>query len=125
MLYVREPDASLILSIYQLMPLTGEERLLGRSVVPLEQLQHKSIELWGKQYSLSGGGRVELTAQYISFDESDEQASVDLALLGEQFQKGELSWVANKLGGALAAPGPTPAAASAPKPASPVGVGGG
>ena len=58
--------------------MAGQPKLLGRMNVAVEELRHNSVQLWGEQRALSGGGRVELKAQFVPFSDSNEQSRLDM-----------------------------------------------
>lgn len=98
-LYVRDAeDATLVLSIYyEANMLGGDPKLLGRTQVKVSELRSNSIQLWGQQMALSGGGRVELKAQFIEFDSSAAKVEDQLASLASSARGADLGALSSQL----------------------------
>lgn len=91
--------ATLVASVYFENPLSGEgPQLLGRTQLKVDELRDKSLSLWGEQRALSGGGRLELKAQFIEFG---DEANLDLERLQGLIGAFDTGALANTLGRAL------------------------
>lgn len=100
MIYVKgAAGATLVVSVYFENPLSGEgPKLLGRTQLKVDELRDKSLSLWGEQRALSGGGRIELKAQFVEFG---DEAALDLERLQGLISSFDTNALASTLGKAL------------------------